>query len=104
MPKMYMSRILIFSIVWFEGLKVSESNQEDPKTIEKLERKIDDIQCITRTIIVLIILIIITQISLILENPPSGSSGLWVFVTVVFLILAAISIFCTSSQRSLRTS
>lgn len=74
---------------------MSEGNQEDSKTIEKLNQKIDDVQCIVRTVIILIILIIITQISIVLENPPTGSSELWIFVTVVFLVLATISIYCT---------
>jgi len=90
-----MSIILNISIVWFEGLKVSESNQEDQKTIKELNRKIDDVQCVVRTSIVLIILIIVTQISLILENPSPGSSGLWISITVIFFVLAAISIYCT---------
>jgi len=75
---------------------MSEGNQEDSKTIEELNRKIDDVQCVVRTIIVLIILIIITQMSIILENPTTGSSELWIFITVAFFIIAAISIYCTT--------
>ena len=74
---------------------MSEGNQEASRTIEKLNQKIDDVQCIVRTIIILIILIIVTQISIVLENPPAGSSELWIFITVAFFILAAISIYCT---------
>ncbi|MGY5880987.1 MAG: hypothetical protein RTV31_12095 [Candidatus Thorarchaeota archaeon] len=80
---------------------MSESNQEDSKTIEKLNKKIDDVQCVVRTIIILIILIIVTQLSLILENPSYGSSGLWISITVVFFILAAISIICTSGNQKI---
>ena len=87
---------------------MSEKNQEDSETIEILNRKIDDIQCVIKIIIVLIVLIMATQLSQILESsdyPVSGSnsSALWLTITVVFFILATISFICTS-QRSIRTS
>jgi len=81
---------------------VSESNQEDSKTIEKLNRKIDDIQCVNKIIIVLIVLIIATQASQIIESPDFLSfnlSPILLLITAVFFILAAITMFCTSDNR-----
>ena len=85
---------------------MSEKNQEDSETIEILNRKIDDIQCVIKIVIVLVVLIIVTQVSQILESSSgSGSSALWLAITVAFFIIAAISFICTSgSQKSIWTS
>jgi len=76
--------------------------QIDSKTIEKLNKKIDDIKCSIQIIIILIILIVAIQISQILENPDFllyGSTAMLVTITVVFLIFAAIAIICTSDNQ-----
>ncbi|TFH08045.1 MAG: hypothetical protein E4H14_07200 [Candidatus Thorarchaeota archaeon] len=85
---------------------MSEKNQEDSETIEILNRKIDDIQCVIKIVIILIVLIIATQFFHILESSDypvsnSVSSEILITITAVFFILAAISFICTSSsQRS----
>jgi hypothetical protein len=87
---------------------MSEKNQEDSKKIEILNSKIKDIQCTSKIIIILIILIIATQASLIWENTYSLSSrysGVLLLVTTTFLVFSAIFIFCISSiQKSKETS
>jgi len=86
---------------------MSEKNQEDSKTIERLNQKISDIQFGNKIIIILILLIFATQVSIIIESPDipsSGLSALLQLITVAFLFIAAIIMFCTRSNQEIRST
>ena len=77
---------------------MSEKNQEDSKTIENLNKKVDDIQCVIQIIIVLIILIFLIEISQILD----GTFTIWlIIIAIFFVIVAAICIRCTGDNHKL---
>lgn len=99
---MYISKVECIIITWYEGLKISNNNQVDQKTLEKLNKKIDDLQFRTLFIIALLLLVIIVQImhlwseSYLLDNLFIAYLGI---LTILF-IAAIISFVCTRSNKT----
>ena len=86
---------------------MSEKDQEDSQTIGTLNQKINDIQFVNKIIIIFIILIFATQAAIITESPDipsSGLSALLQLVTVAFLFIAVIIMFCTRSNEGIRST
>ncbi|MCK4566528.1 MAG: hypothetical protein KAU48_04385 [Candidatus Thorarchaeota archaeon] len=86
---------------------MSDKSLVDSKNIVRLNKKIDEIQCVLQIIIVLIILIFVTQIFQIIESPDDplyGWSSISIIIIAVFFLLGAICIICNNdNQKSIES-